>query len=107
MVGTPKGPRISLDQERVEGLEKRIRDAANMIFGVSWVEGELNKPCPNVSREELTSSSVRAAQNEKLKIHKLRKVNSASLSQTQPKSPQIQPNSTDGWFLWRNHSNME
>ena len=56
LVGTPKGPKISLDQERMEGLEKRIRHAANRICGVSWVEGELNKPCLSSSREELTSS---------------------------------------------------
>ena len=83
LVGTPKGPKISLDQERMEGLEKRIN-------GVGWVEGEMNKPCISSSREELSISSIRATQNEKLM-----KVNTMSLSQTQPESAQIQPNSTD------------
>ena len=79
LVGTPKGPRINLDQERMEGLEKRIREAANRICGAGWVEGEMNKTC----REELSISLVRAAQNEKLKLNKLMKVNTASLSQGQ------------------------
>ena len=31
LVGKPKGPRFSLDQERMEILERRIKDAANRI----------------------------------------------------------------------------
>ena len=40
LVGTPKGPKIDMDQERLEELERRIRKAARRICGAGWIESD-------------------------------------------------------------------
>ena len=129
LVGKPKGPSFSLDQERMDILERRIKDAANRICTryeddredlslnneystiikseFSLVEGELNKSCPSFRREELTSSPVRAAQILKPSLHTMESLNTMNSSQTQPKSDLIQSNLKDGWYSWISHNNIE
>ena len=97
-VGIPKGPKIDLDQERLDELERRIIKAARRICGAGWSESEEDEdvqlllPPPfvsvevkNLCIEVLSNSLVRA---------------------TQPTSSQNQIKPSNGWCAWRNHNNL-
>ena len=43
LVGTPRGPKIELDQERLDELERRIIKAARRICGAGWSESGEDK----------------------------------------------------------------